>query len=130
EANKTLTLDGTTVTGGTISDLGTVNVDSGQTLNLSGVSLTGGAISNAGTIDITGSSSINSDAFTNTAATLIVDAGKTLTLNGTTVTGGTVCSARVRRRVPLARAISAWTKTRVKLEAFQVLEAFGMGRND
>ena len=63
-----MTLDGTTITGGSITDTGTVHVDSGQTLTLSGVSLSGGAITNAGTIEITGTGSIENDQFAVTAS--------------------------------------------------------------
>jgi VCBS repeat-containing protein len=88
--NQTLTLDGTTITGGTVADFGTIRVDSGETLKLSGVALDAGAVSNAGTVEIIGSGGINADAFANTDATLLVDAGQTLTLDGTTITGGAV----------------------------------------
>ena len=88
DLGKVLTLDGTTVTGTTITNSGTVKVDATRTLNLSGVALSGGAISNLGTIDITGDSAINSDALSNNQLT--VDATRTLTLNGVTITGGTV----------------------------------------
>src|SRR5258708_2916633 len=81
DGGKTLTLDGTAITGGSITDAGTVNVDAGKTLTLSGVALSGGAITNAGTIEITGSGSINNDTFTNTQLT--VDVGQILTLDGT-----------------------------------------------
>ena len=37
-----LTLDGATITGGIVTDTGTVNVDANDTLTLSGVALTGG----------------------------------------------------------------------------------------
>ena len=52
DSGQTLTLDGTTVTGGNITDSGTVHVDAAKTLTLSGVALSGGAITNAGTIEI------------------------------------------------------------------------------
>src|SRR5207237_3514257 len=74
--------------GGTGSENGTVHVDAGKTLKLSGVALTGGAITNLGTIEITGSGSINNDSFAN--AQLTVDANQILTLDGTTITGGSI----------------------------------------
>jgi fibronectin-binding autotransporter adhesin len=87
-----LTLDNDTVTGTTITDNGTVKVDALKTLNLSGVTLSGGAISNLGTLDITGDSSIGGDALANHQLT--IDATRTLTLeDGATVTGGTLSNS-------------------------------------
>ncbi|SDT38284.1 Npun_F0296 family exosortase-dependent surface protein [Bradyrhizobium canariense] len=88
ESGQMLTLDGTTVTGSSITDSGTVNVNATQVLKLNDVALSGGAISNAGTVEITGSSSIENDTLGNTQLT--VDKSQTLTLDGTTITGGTV----------------------------------------
>src|SRR5205085_10545256 len=88
DANPTLTLDGTTITGGSITDNGTVAVGSGKTLKLSGVALSGGAISNLGTIEITGSGSIHDDSFV--TAQIPVASGQILTQDGTTITGGSI----------------------------------------
>ena len=57
-----MTLDGTTITGGNITDTGSVHVDFGKILTLSGVALSGGAITSAGTIEISGTGSIDNDA--------------------------------------------------------------------
>ncbi len=76
------------MTGTSFTDYGRVQVDATKTLNLSGVGLSGGLISNYGTIDITGDSSISGDQMGN--AQLTIDSGKKLTLNGTTITGGTI----------------------------------------
>ena len=84
DATRTLTLDNTIVTGTTIFDNGTVKVDSGNTLNLSGVLLSGGAISNFGTIDIIGDSSIFNDALTNSGQLKAIN-NSTLKLTNTGV---------------------------------------------
>ena len=60
----------------------------GETLKLNGVALTGGTISNFGTLDIIGDSSIDGDTLVNNQ--LIIDSGKTLTLDGTAVIGGVI----------------------------------------
>ena len=85
---KTLTLDGTTVTGSTITDSGTVKVDATKTLNLSGVDADGRRDHQSRHARHHRRQQLNSDALANTQLT--VDASKTLTLNGTTITGGTV----------------------------------------
>src|SRR5206468_1742987 len=71
-----------------ITDNGTVEVDVSKALNLNGVTLTGGSVNNLGTVEVIGDSALVSDAFTNHQLT--IDGGKTLNLNGTTITGGTV----------------------------------------
>ncbi|WP_213029993.1 hypothetical protein, partial [Acinetobacter baumannii] len=53
-----LTLDGTAVTGGNVTDGGTVNVTTGKTRTLNGVLLDGGKITSAGTIEVSGTGSI------------------------------------------------------------------------
>ena len=63
-------------------------MDSGATLTLDNVTVTGGKITNSGTIEITADSSIENDTFANHQLT--VDSGTTLTLDGTTVTGGII----------------------------------------
>src|SRR5262249_24618772 len=88
DANQTLTLDGTTITGGSISDNGTVNIDGSNTLKLNGVELKGGKITNAGTVEVNGTGGIESDASSNNMqnhATNLI-----LTQDGTTITGGTI----------------------------------------
>src|SRR5436190_759290 len=71
-----------------IADNGTVKVDATKTLNLSGVALSGGSISNLGIIDIIGDSSIKNAAFDITV--WLVYTRVLFTSNGTIVTGGTV----------------------------------------
>ncbi|WP_247500300.1 VCBS domain-containing protein [Bradyrhizobium sp. 149] len=67
---------------------GIITVFAAGALSLSGVTLTGGSVNNLGTVEITGNSSLVNSDFTNHQLT--VDGGTTLTLSGTTVTGGTV----------------------------------------
>jgi fibronectin-binding autotransporter adhesin len=84
-SGSVLTLDG----GTNVTNSGaTVTVDTGGTLVLNGATITGGTITNAGTIEITGTGSIDSDIFGNHQLT--VDSGVILTLDGTTITDGTI----------------------------------------
>src|SRR5262249_43463792 len=105
DAGVTLTLDGSSVTGGTITNTGaTIAVHDGNKLTLSGVTISGGAINDGtaagtnnqfGTIEIKGSTTIQgassaSPALLNNGG-VTVDANQILTLsnvkaNGTTFT--------------------------------------------
>ncbi|HKS20261.1 MAG TPA: VCBS domain-containing protein, partial [Bradyrhizobium sp.] len=67
---------------------GLIRIESGALLVMNGGSITGGAVDNLGTIEIAGDSSINNDQLTNHQLT--VDSGKTLTLDDVTVNGGTI----------------------------------------
>ena len=75
---------GTSVTNGG----GTITVDLSGQLTLDSASITGGTVTDNGTIHVTGDSAINSAAVNGGQVT--VDAGKTLTLDNTTVTGTTI----------------------------------------
>ncbi|MBV9559680.1 MAG: VCBS domain-containing protein [Bradyrhizobium sp.] len=89
DSSATMTLDDTTIKGGTIDDHGTIEVKSGDTLALDGVTVDGGKIDNWGTLEIKGSTEIDGDSFENQGK-IIVDSDAMLILNGTTITGGTV----------------------------------------
>ena len=117
----TLTLDNDTVTGTTFTDTASgavLSVDGGDTLTVSGATISGGTITDDGTIDVSGDSTINGGAdlngggvtlasgvtltldndtvtgttFTDTAsgAVLSVDGSDTLTVSGVTISGGTI----------------------------------------
>ncbi len=79
-----------------ISDSGgTIDVDSGNTLTLAGSTITGGTINNGtpitgATISIVGSSAIENASLDNGAVTIA--SGQTLTLDGTTLAGATITS--------------------------------------
>ena len=76
---------GATLDGVSMGNSGVVQVDAGSRLNLDGTIITGGSVTDGGTIEVTGDSAINSAAVNGGQVT--VDAGQTLTLDGTTVTG-------------------------------------------
>ena len=63
-------------------------MDATKTLTLNGTTVTGGTVTDGGTIHVTGDSAINTAALNGGQVT--VDATKTLTLDGTTVTGTTI----------------------------------------
>ena len=90
ESGQTLTLDNVTVNGTSFTDTGTIKVDAGHKLTLKGTdSISGGAITNLGTVDVAaGTTTIATDTFTNTGALLTIEG--TLALNGTTITGGII----------------------------------------
>ncbi len=100
----TLTLNGATVTGGIVTDNGTLDLtgtavlkngtlgNTGQ-INVSGTgnALDGETITNTGNIDVSGALLVDLvSTIANTGGSITVDGTGTLTLNGTTVTGGTV----------------------------------------
>ncbi|WP_426422459.1 Ig-like domain-containing protein [Bradyrhizobium genosp. A] len=88
DAAGVLTLDGTTITGGTVTDNGTIHITGSSAVN--GASVTGGSI----TVHAAKTLTLDDTTVTTTAitdnGTVKVDSGKTLTLDGTTVTGGAV----------------------------------------
>ena len=83
-STATLTLDDVTFTG-TISNstIATLNVDGANTLTLSGADISGGFITNSGTIDVTGATTIENGASFDGSVTIASAA--TLTLNEATV---------------------------------------------
>ncbi|MCS3499272.1 VCBS repeat-containing protein [Bradyrhizobium japonicum] len=100
EGDVTLTLDDATVSGTAIVNHGTVNVDAGKTLTLNGASLAGGTLTIAGTLESTGASAIdnadvdNTGTISVTSGTLTIDPGilHAITNHGLieAVTGGTL----------------------------------------
>ena len=100
ESGVTLTLDDATVVGTAIVNHGTVNVDASKTLTLNGASLTGGTLTIAGTLESTGTSAIdnadvgNTGTISVTSGTLTIDPGilHAITNHGLieAVTGGTL----------------------------------------
>ncbi|MCP1760313.1 VCBS domain-containing protein [Bradyrhizobium japonicum] len=100
EGDVTLTLDDATVSGTAIVNHGTVNVDAGKTLTLNGASLAGGTLTIAGTLESTGASAIDNSDVDNTgtisvtSGTLTIDPGilHAITNHGLieAVTGGTL----------------------------------------
>ena len=117
DAGSTLDLNHTTISGGTLTNSGTVDVtggaistlsgvgvtdtsailtvDAGSTLDLKTTTISGGTLTNFGTVDIIGAttSTLNGVGVTDTGATVMVDAGTTLGLKTTTVSGGTLTNA-------------------------------------
>jgi len=63
--HKTVALDDVTVNGGSITDNGTVHVDTARTLTLNGVTVTGGNLTNDGTIETAATTSMNGVGITN-----------------------------------------------------------------
>ncbi|SDN97545.1 VCBS domain-containing protein [Afipia sp. GAS231] len=88
DPGRMLTIDGTTITGGAVSNTGaTLTVSSGKIATLNDVTISGGAINGTGTIDVTVASTINGGA---TLSTGNVTADAQLTLDGVTVDGSTI----------------------------------------
>jgi VCBS repeat-containing protein len=75
---------GATLNGVSVGSSGVVLVDADSVLNLTGTTITGGTVTDSGTIHVTGNSAIDSAAVS--GGHITVDAGKILTLDGTTVT--------------------------------------------
>ncbi|WP_166077507.1 FecR domain-containing protein [Bradyrhizobium barranii] len=100
ESGVTLTLDNATVVGTAIVNHGTVNVDASKTLTLNGASLAGGTLTIAGTLESTGASAIdnadvgNTGTISVTSGALTIDPGilHAITNHGLieAVTGGTL----------------------------------------
>ena len=95
ESGVTLTLDGMTVNGTTITDEGTIVLD--DTVKLTGgATLEGasasalGAITNNGTLEVAGAAELLNDTLTNTSGIIQVDDSQTLTLSGTEIIGGII----------------------------------------
>ena len=87
--NAKLTLDNVTVSGTTITDNSSIELDNNVTLT-GGATIQGGPITNLGTLEIAGAATLLNDSLTNTDHTVQVDAGQTLTLDNTGITGGTL----------------------------------------
>jgi fibronectin-binding autotransporter adhesin len=76
---------GATLKDVSVHNSGVVQVNVGSALNLDGTEITGGTVTDIGTIHVTGNSAINGAAVN--GGHITVDGGKTLTLDNTTVTG-------------------------------------------
>ena len=87
-ATKTATLDDVTVNGGTIADNGTVHVDAARMLTLNDVTVTGGNLTNEGTIDTTATTVFNGVGVTN--AGTIEATGGSLKIVGSLLGAGSV----------------------------------------
>nr|WP_311985807.1 VCBS domain-containing protein [Bradyrhizobium canariense] len=82
-ANGWLTID----QGATVTNTGNVTIDAAGKLTVNGATISGGTINGLGTIDVTGASTIDGGA---TLSTAIVIADAKLTLDGITVSGSTI----------------------------------------
>ena len=84
----TVTLDDVIVNGGSITDNGTVHVDTGSTLTLNGVAVNGGNLTNDGTIDTTATTIMNGVGVAN-AGTIEATSG-VLKITGSVVGNGSI----------------------------------------
>ena len=82
---------GATLSGVTVNNSNIIQIDKGSVLTLSQTTITGGTVTDGGTIHVTDSSAIDGAALNTGQVT--VDSGKTLTLDGTTVIGTTITGA-------------------------------------
>ncbi|WP_346015321.1 VCBS domain-containing protein [Bradyrhizobium sp. 39] len=82
-ANGALTID----QGSTVANAGNVTVDANGKLTVNGATISGGTIDGLGTIDVTGASKIDGGA---TLSTATVSANAQLTLDGITVSGSAI----------------------------------------
>lgn len=70
---------------------GNISLRSGATFDLISASLTGGTISNAGSIDVSGASGFDSSAITNMSGGVVnIETGSTLDISNSTITGGAI----------------------------------------
>src|SRR5207237_792622 len=94
DATKTLTLNGTIVTGGTVTDNGAIHVTGDSAINTAAVN--GGQV----TIHTTKTLTLDNSALTSTTiadnGTVKVDATKTLNLSGVALSGGAIRSEERR----------------------------------
>jgi outer membrane autotransporter protein len=113
ESNAILQIKGiTSITGGSVTNIGTLEVtggtttltganvtntggnmiiDNGGTLQTKGVTITGGSVTNNGTLEVTGGTTTLTGAnVTNTGGSMIIDNGGTLQTKGVTIAGGSV----------------------------------------
>ena len=87
DVTGTTTLDSDTL----FNSGATVKVEASDHLTLDDTRISGGTITNLGTVEITGFGSISSGAvLTNTGAQLTIDPNATLILSSATITGGTI----------------------------------------
>ncbi len=115
EADQTLTLDDVVVAGTTFDDTAsgaTIQVDSGNTLTLNGTTIRGGTLAVGGSLEIAGSSIIDHAVVDN--ASITVECGQTLTLNGVTAAGSTITLAGSNDTLNLdcsfSGTVAGWSK--------------------
>ncbi|WFU25740.1 FecR domain-containing protein [Bradyrhizobium sp. CB1717] len=85
ESDVTLTFGNATVVGTEIANHGTVNVDASKTLTLNGASLTGGTLTVSGTLESTGTSAIDNAGITIAGTGAISVTSGTLTIDPATI---------------------------------------------
>ncbi|MHC2624545.1 hypothetical protein ACVIW2_006577 [Bradyrhizobium huanghuaihaiense] len=85
ESDVTLTFGNATVAGTEIANHGTVNVDASRKLTLNGASLTGGTLTVSGTLESTGTSAIDNAGITIAGTGAITVTGGTLTIDPATI---------------------------------------------
>ncbi len=115
---------GATLSGVDVGNSGDILVDAKSTLALSGTVITGGKLTDYGTIHVTGNSAIDNAAVS--GGMLIVDAGKTLTLDGTKVTGAKVTdSGEIKIDSAKTLTLDGVTLTGGKIESLGTVEIAG-----
>ncbi|WP_280705032.1 VCBS domain-containing protein [Bradyrhizobium sp. BR13661] len=87
-ADAKLTLDGVTVSGSTITDNASIELDNTVKLQ-DGAEIKGGPVTNNGTLEVAGPATLLNDVVTNNG-TVKVDGGQTLTLSGTEISSGAI----------------------------------------
>ncbi len=90
DAGNTLTLDGVTINGGTITDNGLIDVTGNSNSTINGANLSGGAV----TVENSASLTLDDVTVTNSAITDLMDVtqsfGTLILRDGTTISGGTI----------------------------------------
>src|SRR5439155_1238742 len=71
-----------------VANSGQMVIDAGETLTLNGTTISGGTVTDTGTIDVTGNSAINAAGVS--GGQITVETNQVLTLDNTTVTGTTI----------------------------------------
>jgi len=123
DSGQILTLNSTTITGGILSNSGTVNAtgasaltgvattnNSGDLLEVTGgeLTVTGGSVSNTGKIEVVaGTLDLESLTVTNTSGTVQVDGGALLDLESATITGGILSNSGTVNATG-ASALTGW----------------------
>ncbi|WP_244645996.1 VCBS domain-containing protein [Bradyrhizobium campsiandrae] len=90
-ADAKLTLNGITVSGSTITDNSSIELDNTVKLQ-DGAKIQGGPVTNNGKLEIAGAAALLNDVVTNNG-TVQVDGSQTLTLSGTEISGGAINGA-------------------------------------
>jgi fibronectin-binding autotransporter adhesin len=115
---------GATLSGVDVGNSGDILVDEGSTLALCSTVITGGQLTDYGTIHVTGDSAIDTAAVT--GGQLIVDYCKTLTLDGTSLIGTTVTdSGEIKIDAGKTLTLDSVTLTGGKIESLGTVEIAG-----